>query len=126
MSAPNIPAVLNSDFSATAAAEGRSLNLSLSGNADFTIKTSLDQFLLSSHEEARRLQVEEVVVDLRQLEFMNSSCLKSLVLWINQVQAMEPAERYRITFLSSPTVYWQKRSLHALSCLATDLVTLQS
>jgi hypothetical protein len=39
----------------------------------------------------------------------------------------QPAEdRYRIVFLSSPTVYWQRRSLDTLAHLAGDIISVQS
>ena len=97
----------------------------LAGTADLNVKTQLDRFIASVHEEALRVSAEEVMVDLRQLEFMNSSCLKTFVWWITVVQDLAPGTGYRITFLSNPSMYWQRRSLHALACLATNLVSVQ-
>jgi len=42
------------------------------------------------------------------------------------VQEQTPDGRYRIVFVSSPTVYWQRRSLNALACLANELITVQA
>jgi hypothetical protein len=64
-------------------------------------------------------------VDVRRLEFMNSSCLASFVWWISTVQEQPAEDRYRIVFLSSPTVYWQRRSLGALATLADDIISVQ-
>jgi hypothetical protein len=47
------------------------------------------------------------------------------VWWISTVQDLATGAGYRITFLSSPSMYWQRRSLHALACLATNLVSVQ-
>lgn len=66
-----------------------------------------------------------MVVDLTRLEFMNSSCFKSFVAWIEQVQNLDPSEQYRIQFLSDPNMHWQRRSLKALSCFAADLITVE-
>lgn len=120
-----IEAVRENDFSAEATVNERSLMLSLTGNADLNVKFQLDRFLAAVHAEVQRLGLEEVTVDVRKLEFMNSSCLKCLVGWISQIQDQPPPRQYRVAFLSSPTLYWQRRSLHALSCLASDLVTVQ-
>src|SRR5256885_16681866 len=103
---------------------GRAFSVTLVGNADLNVKTQLDRFLASVHQQARRASAEEVVVDLRRLEFMNSSCLKSFVWWISTVQRLTP-DNYPSVFLSSPSMYWQRRSLNALACLATDLVSVQ-
>ena len=113
------------EFSAEAQGSGRVFSVKLAGNADLNVKTQLDRFIAAVHDEARRASAEEVVVDLRRLEFMNSSCLKSFVWWISSVQELGVGTHYRITFLSSPSMYWQRRSLNALACLATDLVSVQ-
>ena len=62
------------DFRARAGAEGPALHVTLVGNDDLTVKSELDRFMTAVHEEARRLGAKEVVVDLKELEFMNSSC----------------------------------------------------
>ena len=115
-----------SDFTAQASLDDRRLLVSLTGTADLTIKSQLDHFLQEVHAEARRCQAEEVTVDVRQLEFMNSSCLKCFVWWIGTVQEQPGEGRYHIVFLSSPSVYWQRRSLNALACLANDIITVQA
>jgi hypothetical protein len=113
------------EFSAEVMGSGPVFNIKLVGNADLNVKTQLDRFIAAVHEEVSRISAEEVVVDLRRLEFMNSSCLKSFVWWISTVQDLGPGTHYRITFLSSPSMYWQRRSLNALACLATELVSVQ-
>jgi hypothetical protein len=121
-----IASVSEPDFNAEAGNNNGILTVSLTGNADLNVKTQLDGFLVAVHEEARRLSVSDVEVDVRHLEFMNSSCLKSLVGWISRIQDEPPAKQYRVLFRSSPALFWQRRSLHALSCLASDLVTVQT
>jgi len=116
----------SADFSATAACQDRTVAATLTGTADLTAKKALDDFLSRLHDTARSQGVAEVVVDFKSLAFMNSSCLKGFVTWICAVQELPPQTQYRIVLVSSPQMLWQQRSLHALSCLATDLVTLQS
>jgi anti-anti-sigma factor len=112
------------DFRARAGSEGPSLHVTLIGNADLNVKAELDRFMTAVHEEARRIGAKEVVVDLKELEFMNSSCLKSLVWWISSVNELASDRQYHITFVSSPAMYWQRRSLTALAGLASDLVSI--
>ena len=126
MTEPLLPLVRESDFSASAELEGTSLQAMFTGNADLNVKTQLDQFLLSLHQCALVKGVAEVAVDVRNLEFINSSCLKAFVTWISSVQAQRAEQQYRIIFLSSPRLHWQRRSLHALSCFAADLVSIQT
>ncbi len=114
------------DFAAQACANNRRIQVSLTGTADLTVKRQLDHFLRDVHTEAQRCLAEEVTVDVRRLEFMNSSCLKSFVWWISTVQEQSGDGRYRIVFVSSPTVYWQRRSLNALACLANEIISIQA
>jgi hypothetical protein len=114
------------DFSAHASASERKIQVSLTGTADLTVKTQLDRFLREVHTEAQRCLAEEVTVDVRQLEFMNSSCLKCFVWWISTVQEQPGDGKYRIVFVSSPSVYWQRRSLNALACLANEIISIQA
>lgn len=115
-----------SDFAARASADDRRIQVSLTGTADLTVKVQLDHFLREVHSEAQRCLAEEVTVDVRQLEFMNSSCLKSFVWWISTVQEQPSDGKYRIVFVSSPAVYWQRRSLNALACLANEIISVQA
>ncbi|UQA59346.1 hypothetical protein [Polyangium aurulentum] len=119
-------AVNGRDFSASAAHEDKLLFLRLTGNADMSAKEGLDGLLPRVHAEAQRLGVAVVAVDFRELEFMNSSCFKSFVTWISEVQELEPAKQYQIRFLSKPEMHWQRRSLHALRCFAVDLITVET
>jgi hypothetical protein len=114
------------DFAANASTADRKILVSLSGTADVTIRTQLDHFLREVHQEAQRSRAEEVTVDVRQLEFMNSSCLKCFVWWVSTVQDQPSDGRYRIVFLSSPSVYWQRRSLDALACLGGDIISVHT
>lgn len=114
------------DFAANASTNERRVLVSLSGTADLTVRNQLDHFLREVHQEAQRSRAEEVTVDVRQLEFMNSSCLKCLVWWVSTVQDQPSDTKYRIVFVSSPSVYWQRRSLDALACLAGDIISIHT
>jgi hypothetical protein len=113
------------DFSAIAAVVGLQIHVTFSGTADLTVKPELDRFLEDLHVEAIRQKTNEILVDVKRLEFMSSSCLKSLVWWIGTVQERFGGVHYHIVFITSPTVYWQRRSLNALACLASDIISIQ-
>lgn len=113
-------------FSAEASVSGSHMDVALIGTADLLVKGHLDRFLHALHAEAQRRALTEVSVDVRRLEFMNSSCLKSFAWWIGTVQDQPAEGRYRIVFLSSPTVYWQRRSLDSLAGMAGDIISVQS
>lgn len=116
--------VKGDDFSASASLEGTAIHAWLKGNADYAALDALDTLLERIHAEAKRGTVKEAVVDLRNLEFMNSSCFKSFVSWITTIQDMDAERQYKVNFLSNPQMHWQKRSLHSLRCFAVELITV--
>jgi hypothetical protein len=105
--------------------EPNALVAKLSGTADLRVTDSVEAILVKVHQKALELSIPEVQMDLRELEFMNSSCFKSFVSWISEVSDLSTGQ-YRIRFLSNPSILWQRRSLHALSCFAAELVTIEA
>ena len=63
---------------------------------------------------------------MRQLEFMSAAAFNALVGWLALLSDLPPEHRYRIRFRSNPNIRWQRRSLCALSCFATDVVAIES
>ncbi len=84
----------------------------------------LNPFVDALHGQLAEAGMKEVRVDFTELEFCNSSGFKAFIHWIQKVQAMPEAHRYRIRFLSSPARKWQRTSLLALSCYAPGLVEI--
>ena len=102
--------------------EGR-LAISFNGTGDVAAIELLANYLKRVHAEAERLVVDEVACDFRKLLFMNSSCFKAFVVWIDTVKNAPRA--YRIRFLTAPDMHWQRRSLEALRRLATNVVSVE-
>jgi len=94
------------------------------GSADIKAREGITRYLIELHSEAIRLGTKEVVADFLELGFMNSSCIKAFVSWIDRIQGVPPLQRYTLRFVSNPANHWQKRSLHALKSFATDLVSI--
>ena len=124
MSGLNFGAIDAGSCQAVPTLDGVRLVLRFSGNGDMNAINALSQFLKQVHDEARRLSVTEVTCDLQQLVFMNSSCFKSFVVWIDTVK--NTVKGYRIRFLTDPNLHWQRRSLEALRRLAVDTVTIEA
>ena len=112
-------------FSATVTLDDAEVVMRLAGNADAIAKKHLERLLTGVHDEARRAGVRKVQVDMRNLAFMNSSCIKDFVTWLAKARQGDAANTYKIVFVSSAAQHWQKRSLHALSCFAHELVTVE-
>jgi hypothetical protein len=105
--------------------DGR-VTVALKGSADTRVMAQVSDLLAQVHERALAQALREVVVDFRELEFMNSSCFKAFVTWIVRVQGLAPDAQYQIRFLSDRGKHWQRRSLGALSCFAVDLVQIDA
>lgn len=102
-----------------------SLVVKLVGNADLRAKKGLGVMLVELHAEATRRRVTHVVVDVRELEFMNSSCFKAFVGWLTDIMELPKDEQYGVRFRSNPDTLWQRRSLHALRSYALMIVTIE-
>lgn len=122
----DFPAITSKAFQATASSEGRVATLRLVGSADASVHTLVQAAVTAMREQARALEVSEVAVDMRELEFMNSSCFKCLITWLDDLLEQPVERRYRIRFLSDANKHWQHRSLRALSCFAVDLVSIEA
>jgi hypothetical protein len=112
------------EFTATPRLDAEVFKLELTGNADVAAIAPLTEMLVDLHGEITRVGARQVVVDFTQLEFMNSSCFKSFVTWISA--ALDSPSPYKVTFRSNQTMLWQRRSLHALSAFATDLIAIET
>ena len=124
MTAIAMPSIATPALRASAVREAAVVTLRLEGTADLRVKESLDAILAAVHAAALGATTANVDVDLRQLEFMNSSCFKAFVTWIGRIQELDTKQRYHVRFLSDPAMLWQRRSLHALACFATDLIQI--
>ena len=120
-----IAALHTSELDGNASRDGDLVLLVFSGNADSRADTQLETFLQGVHEELLGESIRQVDVDIRTLEFLNSSCFKGFITWIVRVRRMNPESRYQIRFISSANYPWQKRSLHAISFFGGgDLITV--
>ena len=73
--------------------------------------------LLAMHQALLKAKIARVRLDLRKLEYMNSSGIKALAAWI--LAAEQAADSgYRIELIFDPQSSWQERSLGALSAIA--------
>lgn len=111
-------------FSATTTTAGSRLQLRLEGNADTEVVNELTSYLRDVHGRAMVMGAEEVVVDLRGLFFLTSSCFKCFLTWITSIEELEEAKRYRVRLEANANLHWQQRSLDALRNFAPGVVSL--
>jgi hypothetical protein len=121
-----LPNIRTEDLCSEVLADDDGLQVRLVGTAEADAMRPLNDLLRQLHGEAVRRGTRQVTVDVRELEFMNSSCFKALVTWVGLVEELEPAKQYQIRFLSDVKRHWQERSLGALACFATHLIRIES
>jgi hypothetical protein len=119
-------AIDTKDLKASLVEKDDSILLVFSGSAETSSMSAIDELLQNAHNTALSRNMKEVTVGFRDLEFMNSSCIKVFVTWLTRIEGVSEDKRYRIRFLSDPNKSWQKRSLHALSCFAVGSITVDS
>lgn len=74
------------------------------------------------HEAVARSNLAEVEVDLRDVRFMNSSAIRTLVEWVDWVLCEPASRRYMIHFIANPNASWQCPTLHVIHTLGKEHV----
>ena len=118
----NLPAIRANSFSLVPSADGPTPTVKFSGNGDTEAISPLDRFLKLLHKNLLDEKCASVSVDLGDLYFMNSSCLKAFVSWIYKVNTT--GRPYQIRLQMNPRQPWQRRSLEPLKRLAPAIVFL--
>ncbi len=121
----NVATVRKDGFSLEPELRGELLIVRFRGNGDMDAAPTVGSYLKLLHAEAQAQGVREVVVDMHELYFMNSSCFKAFVSWIDQVNGLG-AKGYMIRILSDPELHWQRRSLEAMRRIAPDVVRVEA
>jgi hypothetical protein len=125
MTAAALEPIEESEFTAKGEFNDNRLTVHLWGNADQRGRTRFDAFLEAVDRQSMATGVKEVVVDFRELAFMNSSCLKALVTWLRRVQERPSEQQYAIRFLQEPEAHWQIRSFSALAAFGRGVLTVE-
>jgi hypothetical protein len=120
-----VPEVDDPDFVAELShAEGHLLRLV--GSADKTTTEAIGAMLARVHAELCRRAARSVVVDLHGVDAMSARAFRQLLAWVESVQVLAPAERYRIRLRGNPALAWQQHGLAALACFDTDVVAIEA
>jgi hypothetical protein len=94
-----------------------------SGTGEAEGAAVLDRFLGLLHGVALSRELRRVTIELEELEFINSSCLKAMVAWIYKVDT--EGRPYRIHLRRDASMHWQRTSLATLQRLAPDVVVIE-
>jgi hypothetical protein len=95
----------------------------IAGHGDTLGAPVLDSYLKQLHEVALQTGLAEITLELDQLTFINSTCLKAMVSWIYKVDTT--GRPYQIRLLRDLALRWQKNSLATLQRLAPEVVRVE-
>ncbi|MCX8059148.1 MAG: hypothetical protein N3A58_07020 [Spirochaetes bacterium] len=70
--------------------------------------------------------LKEIIFDLTNLEFMNSSGIKVLVEWILRLEELPDDQRFKILFIYNPKILWQESTINTLLFLNEKLLSKKS
>jgi anti-anti-sigma factor len=112
-------------FATQSQRQGDALLVTLCGNADMDVHDELRAFLDDLHEGAKANGVKELVFDLKELYFMNSSCLSTFLRLINRMVASRASHAYGLRFRTNQNLGWQRRNLQAIRAYAEELVSVE-
>lgn len=102
---------------------GKPGRVRLAGTGEAEGAAVLGRFLGLLHDQALSQELREVTLELEELEFINSSCLKAMVAWIYKVDT--EGRPYTIRLVRDASMHWQKTSLATLQRLAPDVVVIE-
>ena len=101
--------------------DGDTLRVAMSGAVEMRDPGDvLNPFWTLIDEEARRRGLKTVELDVRDLNFMNSSGILTLVRWITRCKSH--GDGYRLVLLYDRNVTWQRASIPTLAKLAPSVV----
>jgi hypothetical protein len=80
----------------------------------------LSAFFRAAHAQALRHRVTQMKVDVSELTFVSASAIRLFVDWVGWVN--EEARPYKLRFLTSRFIAWQKSTFQGLSGLTTDVL----
>lgn len=103
--------------------QGKLAHFRFAGTGEAEGAAVLDRFLGLLHVHLVSQQLREVTIELAELEFINSSCLKAMVAWIYKVDT--EGRPYGIRLVRDPSQHWQRTSLATLQRLAPEVVLIQ-
>lgn len=124
MSLLDLADVTRPNFSITAARDESTPTFAFAGNADMDALGALGVFLRQLEQATLEQRVSRVTCDFRDLYFMNSSCFKCFVLWINGIGGVRSELQYVVEFVANPAMRWQARSLENLQHFGPSIVRI--
>ena len=121
---PTLREVRTTTFAIVPSTDMTTPSVRLSGNGDTAAVDILDGFLKDLHGQLLVTNCSQVQVDLVELYFMNSACVRTFASWIHKVKT--EGTPYRVHLKTNARQAWQRRSLEPIKRLAPNVVVLSA
>lgn len=118
MSTEALTPLILAGFEAIPSHRDRVLLLSLRGNGDMTVSSTLGRYLKDIDAFCQRESVTVLRFQLADLYFLSSSCFHALATLVLSISTRTPESRYIVEFETNRAQAWQKRSLEAIRRVA--------
>jgi hypothetical protein len=107
--------------------ETQSYNDTFKFNIKGTIDISLphqvlDPYFTEMHNVVLSFNYKLIYIDVKELYFVNSGALRSLLGWITNIGNLPREKRYKINFLLDIKTDWQKHSFYTIFNLYEEIV----
>ena len=87
-----------------------------------TAQTDIERLLSEVHSHILTANLASFTVDVRSLNFVNSSALRVFINWISRAARAH----YTLVFVTDPKVTWHRLNFSVLKSLAPDSVQIES
>ncbi len=85
----------------------------------------LQDLLVSIHEEAQRIRLDELLLDLRDLTYANAEGWRNLVLLLRLLKG-PPRASYKLLMLTNMAHQWQRVGIPTLSVFGGSMLNIES
>jgi hypothetical protein len=123
MTNTELPGISEAAFSVDYVMDGETVIIKMRGNGDMEAAPILSRYVSVLHGHAHRLKAKTIRVEVGDLYFLNSSCLKSFASLVALDTQLPPDDRYKIIFCIG--LPWQRRTFEALRILGRGLVAIE-
>lgn len=91
----------------------------------FNPEILLDPFIYSMHRYILYKKIKNIVIDLGELIYCNSSGIRCFMKWISLDYNLPPESRYSIRIISNHDYHWQVTSVNIFGLIAPGIVDVE-
>lgn len=99
------------------------VSLALKGTFDMAATPDLGLYLVSIESDIKRLEIRDIVVDVVEVYYLGSSCIKSFVTFVAALKKHGSHPQLRV--VTNPRLDWHERTFAVLARLSPTMVTVE-